>query len=180
MGGWANLAGLAELGSRSPRPCHPDVGDEGTHSHTPAASICISSDISFSWEPSRLVDFSNLPQCDRYVETAERTSEGPIAKGSTWTHRRVQGRRRFDAPIRLAEYEQDRRFVMVSGSNGLDVRSTMTFDAHGDNGTRMVEVLEMRLSGLARLFEPMIRRQVPKQGAEVHERLKEVLEQRRS
>ena len=88
---------------------------------------------------SYVVDFSNLPQYDRYVETAEKTSEGPIAKGSTWTHRRVQGRRRFDAPIRLAEYEQDRRFVMVSGSNGFDVRSTMRFDAHGDKSNRMAE-----------------------------------------
>jgi uncharacterized membrane protein len=125
---------------------------------------------------SYVVDFSNLPKYDRWVEEAEKTSEGPIAVGSTWRHRRVQGRRRFEAPIKLAVYEPDRRFVMVSGSNGFDVRSTMTFETQGDNATRMVEVLEMRLSGFVRLFEPMIRRQVPKQGAEVHQRLKETLE----
>jgi hypothetical protein len=43
----------------------------------------------------------------------------------------------------------------------------------------MIEVLEMRLSGFVRLFEPMIRRQLPKQSAEVHQRLKEVLEAKR-
>jgi hypothetical protein len=34
----------------------------------------------------------------------------------------------------------------------------------------------MRLTGIVRLFEPMIRRQVPKQAADVHGRLKRILE----
>ena len=34
-----------------------------------------------------------------------------------------------------------------------------------------------RLSGLPRLFEPVIRRQVPRRGQQVHQRLKEILEQ---
>jgi hypothetical protein len=42
--------------------------------------------------------------------------------------------------------------------------------------TEVVEVLEMRLRGLVRLFEPIIRRQVPKQGVEVHRRFKQILE----
>jgi len=126
-----------------------------------------------------VVDFSNLPTYDRWVETAEKTSEGPIGVGSTWMHTRVQGRRRIEAPIELVEYEPDRRFAMVSGSKGFDVRSTMTLEAQGDAATAMVEVLEMHLSGFVRLFEPMIRRQVSKQGAEVHQRLKEVLEAKR-
>jgi hypothetical protein len=40
----------------------------------------------------------------------------------------------------------------------------------------VTEDLEMRLSGSVRLFEPLIRRQVPKQTAEVHSRFKEILE----
>jgi uncharacterized membrane protein len=124
-------------------------------------------------------DFSHLPEYDRWVETVERTSEGPIGVGSTWKHRRVQGRRRFEAPIELVAYEPDRRLVMVSGSRGFDVRSTITFEAQGDEATKMAELLEMRLSGFVRLFEPMIRRQVPKQGAEVHQRLRQTLEGQR-
>jgi hypothetical protein len=58
------------------------------------------------------------------------------------------------------------------------VRSRQTFIAVGDGATEIVEALEMRLSGIMRLFEPLIRLQVPKQLAEVHERLKDVLEQR--
>ncbi len=56
------------------------------------------------------------------------------------------------------------------------MRSTMTFEPAGDEATKVTEVLEMRTKGLTRLFEPMIRRQVPKQGTLVHRRLKEVLE----
>jgi hypothetical protein len=65
---------------------------------------------------------------------------------------------------------------MKSGSKGFDVRSTMTFAPHETSGTLVVERLVMQLSGFVRLFEPMIRRQVPKQSAEIHHRLKEVLE----
>jgi uncharacterized membrane protein len=122
-----------------------------------------------------VADFTNLPEYDDWVKSAERTSEGPIGVGSTWTHRRVQGRRAFDAPIELLEYEPDRRFVMKSGSRGFDVRSTMTFADH-DGSTEITEVFEMRLSGLVRLFEPVIRRQAPAQGREVHRKLKERLE----
>jgi hypothetical protein len=59
---------------------------------------------------------------------------------------------------------------------GFDVRSTMTFEPDGEAATRATEVLEMRLSGFVRLFEPMIRRQVPGQAEEIQARLKEVLE----
>lgn len=123
-------------------------------------------------------DFRTLPQYDRYVESAEQISPGPVGMGTIWTHRRVQGRSRFDAPIRMVDFDPDRRFVMESGSNGFAVRSTMTFEPAGEGATRLNEVLEMRLSGFTRLFEPIIARQVPKQGAEVHRRLKEVLESR--
>ena len=123
-----------------------------------------------------VADFSKLPQYDRWVTSIEKTSPGPVGVGSTWRHRRVQGRRSIDAPIKMIEYERNRRLAIVSGSKGFAVRSTQTFAAHGDESTEVVEVLEMRLSGMVRLFEPIIRRQVPKQGAEVHRRLKEILE----
>lgn len=124
-----------------------------------------------------VADFENLPHYDRWVESCQKTSGGPIGAGSTWTHRRIQGRRRFDAPIQLAEYAPPGHFVTVSGTRGFDVRSTMTFQPLDAQRTQITEVLEMRLSGLPRLLEPVIRRQLPGQGQQVHNRLKKVLEQ---
>lgn len=124
-----------------------------------------------------VADFCTLPRYDRWVESARRTDDGPIGTGSKWTHRRIQGRRRFDAPIELVEFASPRRFVMASGSRGFDVRSTMTFEQVEPDETKVTEVLEMRLSGLPRLFERMIRRQVPGQAEEVHRRLKAILEE---
>jgi uncharacterized protein YndB with AHSA1/START domain len=123
-----------------------------------------------------LADFANLPAYDRWVLEVTRTSDGPVGLGTTWTHVRRQGPQRIVAPIRMVEFESPRRFVMESGSGGFEVRSTMTFDASGDGATTVRELLEMRTRGLTRLFEPMIARQVPKQGAEVHERMKQVIE----
>jgi uncharacterized membrane protein len=123
-----------------------------------------------------VADFSKLPLYDPYVTSIEKTSPGPVGVGSTWRHQRAQGRRTIDAPIEMTAYEPNRRLAIASGSKGFDVRSTQTFVALDDGSTEVVEVLEMRLSGLARLFEPIISRQVLKQGAEVHRRLKELLE----
>ena len=123
-----------------------------------------------------VVNFETLPKYDRYVISAQKTSTGPIGVGSTWTHIRTQGPQKIVAPIRLTEFDPPRRFVMESGSGGFEVRSTMTFEPSGDGVTKVTEVLEMKTKGLTRLFEPMIKRQVPKQGSEVHDRLKEVIE----
>lgn len=123
-----------------------------------------------------LADFENLPTYDRWVISAKKTSTGPLGVGSTWTHERRQGPQKIVAPIELVEYEAPRRFVMLSGSGGFEVRSTMTFEAEGA-GTKVTEVLEMKTRGLTRLMEPLIRRQVPGQGAAVHERMKTVIEQ---
>ena len=120
-------------------------------------------------------DFATLPEYDRYVISVEKTSDGPVTEGSTWTHTRVQEKRRIVAPIKLIEYVPDQHFVMVSGSKGFDVRSTMTFAVSG-TGTKVSEILEMKLSGMVRLFEPFIRGQVPAQLLEVHNKLKHVLE----
>ena len=125
-----------------------------------------------------VADFENLPAYDRWVISAKKTSNGPIGLGSTWTHERTQGPQKIVAPIKLVEYEPHRKFVMESGSSGFEVRSTMTFEPDGEGATRVVEVLEMKTRGLTRLFEPMIRRQVPKQGAEVHQGMKRVIEAR--
>ncbi|HEX6487791.1 MAG TPA: SRPBCC family protein [Candidatus Dormibacteraeota bacterium] len=123
-----------------------------------------------------VADFDTLPSYDRYVQSARRTSDGPIGVGSTWTHDRTQGPQKITAPIKLVEYERPRRFVMESGSGGFAVRSTMTF-APADGATDVTEVLEMNLRGFVRIMQPLIARQVPKQSMEVHERMKQVIEQ---
>jgi hypothetical protein len=80
----------------------------------------------------------------------------------------------------MVEFARPRRFVMDSGSKGFQVRSTMTFESLDEHRTRIVEALEMKTSGFTRLMEPLIARQVPKQGRAVHERLKQVLESQAS
>jgi uncharacterized membrane protein len=125
-------------------------------------------------------DFENLPGFDRYVMSVTKTSAGPIGVGSAWTHQRRQGPQKIVAPITLTLYDRPHRFEMDSGSGGFEVHSTMTFEPIDDGSTRIHEVLEMKTKGLTRLFEPVIRRQVPKQSTEVHESLKSVLESRQT
>ena len=122
------------------------------------------------------MDFETLPSYDEFVISAQKTSDGPVGIGSRWTHERKQGPQKIVAPIELVECVPNRRFAMVSGAVGFEVRSTMSFKEASAGSTRVTEVLEMKTKGVTRLFEPLIRRQVPKQGAAVHERMKQVIE----
>jgi uncharacterized membrane protein len=123
-----------------------------------------------------LADFSHLPEHDPWVKRVKLTSQVSTKVGATWLHERVQGRRTIEAPIEVVEYEPNSRLTIKSGSKGFDVRAAQTFRAIDEDKTEVTEDLEMRLSGIVRLFEPLIRRQVPKQANEVHRRFKEILE----
>jgi uncharacterized membrane protein len=122
-----------------------------------------------------LSDFTNLPEYEPWVEKVEPTSAGPIGVGSTWIHVRRQGRRRLEAPIELVEWEPNRRLAIRSGAGAFSVFATQDFEKAGD-ATRVRETLEMQVSGLLRVMEPLMRGQVRRQGEEVHRRFKEVLE----
>ncbi|XAS66412.1 SRPBCC family protein [Micrococcaceae bacterium Sec5.7] len=123
-----------------------------------------------------MADFERLPEHEPWVEKAWRTSDGPVGVGSTWCHIRVMGRRRFEAPIEIVEYEPERRLAIKSGNGPVDVVATQTFEGHGAS-TTVTEVLEMHVSGFTRLFEPIIRRQSRGQVREVHQRIKRLLEE---
>jgi uncharacterized membrane protein len=123
-----------------------------------------------------LADFSHLPEHDPWVKRVELTSSQPTGIGATWLTERVQGKRTIEAPIEVVEYEPSSRLTIHSWSKGFDVRAAQTFRSVGEDATEVTEDLEMRLSGIVRLFEPLIRRQVPKQASEVHRRFKEILE----
>jgi carbon monoxide dehydrogenase subunit G len=123
-----------------------------------------------------LADSDNLLKYEPYVEQVQRTSTGPIGIGSTWTHTRRQGRQRITAPIEITECQPPRRLAIVSGAGAFLVRSAIDFVPEGA-GTRLTEVLEMEIKGPMRLLSPLISRSARKQVPEIHQRLKEVLEQ---
>jgi uncharacterized membrane protein len=122
-----------------------------------------------------LSDFMNLPEYEPWVEKVEATSAGPVGVGSTWHHVRRQGRRRLEAPIEIVEWEPNRKLAIRSGAGAFNVFTTQDFEQNGD-ATRVTETLEMRVSGLLRLMEPLMWRQAWRQGEEIHQRFKEILE----
>jgi uncharacterized membrane protein len=123
-------------------------------------------------------DFATLPEYDEWVLTVKQLTPGPVGVGTKWTHTRRQGRRTIEAPIEIIAFEPNSMFAMRSGSGPFDVRSTCTFRSSGSTATTVTEVLEMRIGGLLRVMEPLIRRQVEPQGKKVHAALKRVLESR--
>jgi hypothetical protein len=62
-----------------------------------------------------------------------------------------------------------------SGAGAFSVFTAQDFEQNGD-ATRVIETLEMRVSGLLRLMEPLMRGQARRQGEEIHQRFKEILE----
>ena len=122
-----------------------------------------------------LADLSHIPEFDPAVVSIHRTSDGPVRVGSTWTHVRMMGRRRSEAPIELTQLEPNHRLAIESAAGSIVVTAVQTFEP-ADAGTMVTEDLEMRISGPMRLAEPFIKRSVDEQGRESHRRFKEILE----
>ena len=82
----------------------------------------------------------------------------------------------LEAPLEVTEYNPHWRLAIWSGSKGFDVTAEQDFRSLDDGSTELVEVVTMKISGFVRFFEPLIRRQVPKQAAAVHAKIKGLLE----
>jgi uncharacterized protein YndB with AHSA1/START domain len=124
-----------------------------------------------------VADPMNEPTWHRDVVTVKRTSDGPIGPGSTfeWTMK-FMGTHRVQFEVK--EFVPGRHEVIAAVSSGpLMPTFTYTF-APAAEGTRFTRHGEIRVAGIRRLIEPMMKRIAPKHMQGLLEKLKLVLEER--
>lgn len=104
-----------------------------------------------------MADFANARVWDPSVSAATRTSEGPVALGSTFhLVSRFAGR---DVPLlyTIVAFEPAQRVVLEARKPGFVSRDTITF-APADAGSIVSYDALLELAGARRLFDPVLQR----------------------
>jgi uncharacterized protein YndB with AHSA1/START domain len=103
-----------------------------------------------------LADLDNLPAWQAGVLEARRTSDGPMAVGSTARVVRQLMGQRFEAPLTVTAYDPPRHMVVESAVSGVRVSIALDLVDAPDEGSDIGVTAEIRGSGLTGFMEPMI------------------------
>jgi Polyketide cyclase / dehydrase and lipid transport len=104
-----------------------------------------------------MADFANARVWDPSVSAATRTSDGPVALGSTFhLVSRFAGR---DVPLdyTIVAYEPAQRVVLEARKPGFVSRDTITFEPAATGSVVSYDAL-LELAGARRLFDPLLQR----------------------
>jgi carbon monoxide dehydrogenase subunit G len=102
-----------------------------------------------------VADFANSMHWDPGVATSERIDEGPLRVGARYRLGiRMRGR---VAPMvyRVSVLEPPRRVVLLGEGSGVSAVDDIRFEQAGE-GTRIDYTADIRLSGIARLAQPLL------------------------
>jgi Polyketide cyclase / dehydrase and lipid transport len=110
----------------------------------------------------RLVDMRNDLHWNPIAVEMRKTTEGEIGDGT-----RFEGKMKRVGPMHMVvtQFDRPRAFKSSGGSRGADVDYSASFEPV-DGGTRIRTELQMEPKGIAKLFAPLMARQVPKQEEE--------------
>lgn len=103
-----------------------------------------------------VADFANAMHWDPGVATSERLDNGPLRVGARYRLGvRMRGR---VAPIeyRVSVLEPPRRVVLLGEGSGVSAVDDIRFEGTSDGGTRIEYAADIRLSGVARLAQPLL------------------------
>jgi carbon monoxide dehydrogenase subunit G len=110
-----------------------------------------------SWQPSKL--------------SVEPLTEGPPRRGYRVKERTKVGLRQWDQVVEFTEFEPGRALTTHIVEGAMPVDGRWTFEDDGSGGSQVHFVADGELTGLARLFEPLIRRGVARSFRHYHELL---------
>jgi Polyketide cyclase / dehydrase and lipid transport len=123
----------------------------------------------------KLVDMRNEVHWNPVTEEMSKTTDGPVGSGT-----RFEGKMKRVGPMHMVvtECERPRAFRTEGGSKSASVSYSASFEP-AEGGTRIRTQMALDPKGLARIFAPLIARQVPKQEHEAMESFKRWIESAR-
>lgn len=117
-------------------------------------SIVVPGDIAATFD--YIADFSNAAEWDPGIETARRTSPGPIAAGATFELIAEFMGRKVETNYELIEHEPPHRVVFRGGTSGFTSTDTITLAKSGED-VQIDYGAVFELRGPLRLAEPFLR-----------------------
>jgi len=121
-------------------------------------------------------DPTNAPQWYVNIKSVEWQTAPPVAVGSRMDFVAQFLGRRLTYTYEVVELEPDRRMVMRTADGPLAMETTYTWEAAGDDRTRMTLRNRGKPSGFARFTAPMIERATRRATTKDLARLKALLE----
>jgi uncharacterized protein YndB with AHSA1/START domain len=103
-----------------------------------------------------ITDLSKLPKWNPETQEPKQTSAGPLGVGATIELKVKMGNRTKTIPIRVTEYEPNRRFSFehisgpLRGTTEIDTLETI------EGKTRFTRSGDMKFNGFCKLIEPFI------------------------
>ena len=122
-----------------------------------------------------VTDVSNDPAWHTDVLEARKTSEGPIGVGTIWHSRFKPVMGISEGDMEVVTYEPNRKHVMRGEVGPMHPRLTYLFEP-ADAGTRFTRRVQIQVSGLMKIMQPVIGLMLPKQNKGFLANLKSVLE----
>jgi uncharacterized protein YndB with AHSA1/START domain len=123
-----------------------------------------------------VTDTSNDPAWHTDVLEARKTSEGPIGLGTTWHSRFKPSMGISEGDMEVVAFEPNRREVLRGVIGPMEPTLTYLFEPAG-SGTRFTRRIQIKISGMMRLMEPLMRLMTPKRNAGFVANLRRVLEE---
>lgn len=123
-----------------------------------------------------VTDMSNDPSWHTDVLEARKTSEGPVGVGTTWHSRFKPSMGVSEGDMEVVAFEPNRMEVL-RGVIG-PMQPTLSYMLEPiDGGTRFTRRIQIKVSGMMRVMEPLMRLMTPRRNAGFLANLKRVLEQ---
>ena len=124
-----------------------------------------------------VTDTSNDPAWHTDILEARKTSAGPIGIGTTWRLRFKPVMGVSEGDTEVVAFEPNRKTVQQGVVGPMQPTLTYLFEPAG-GGTRFTRRVEIRVSGMMRLMEPLMKLMTPRGNARFLANLKKVLEER--
>ncbi len=122
-----------------------------------------------------LTRFEEIPKFVPQVTSAEQTSAGPVALGTTFVQRGRFLGRTVETPTVVTTFEPVSRFGYRAARGPVPYEALYDF-APSDGGTLLEATVTVRLRGAARVLEPLVGRLVQRVYVRNLERLRDLLE----
>jgi uncharacterized protein YndB with AHSA1/START domain len=123
-----------------------------------------------------VTDTSNDPAWHTDVLEARKTSDGPIGMGTKWHSRFKPSMGISEGDMEIVAFEPNRMEVMRGEVGPMQPTLTYLFETAG-GGTRFTRRIQIKISGIMRVMEPLMWLMAPKRNAGFVANLKRVLEE---
>jgi hypothetical protein len=122
-----------------------------------------------------IADFANQAEWDPNTVTSRRVDEADLGVGSRFALEVKAGPKVLPMEYRITQFDPPNRFVLIGEGSGVWTEDRISF-VETPQGTRIEYDVELRVSGVLSLLQPLLGRYLRGLAAGIHEGMKRELD----